>query len=403
MIIPYRVKNPPRRFPVLTVSLIAANCLVYLLTTKSALAIRPEVVEAYALRWGISPLYTLVTSQFLHEDPFHIIGNMLFLWVFGPAVEDRVGRSVYAGLYLLAGLAGDVAQAALSRENALGLTPACIGASGCVSGVLGAYWYMFSWSRVCMFYWVGWFFAGTFELAAVWVIGFYFAMDLVGGFVGRAEGVTSGVAYFAHVGGALVSALLVGALQFKRDSSAVSGVKAIQAEVKDFDLLNFDELEKLVLGAPEDEELLAAYARKALRDAAGDRIRFALTYNARATIMKCPEAVTAYLVRFGGAPDLVPAADLIYLGGLSEQTHKPDEAIYLYELVEKHYPDSPELEMALFRAASASWRKLHNGQKAVEKLSTLLARFPNGALKLEAEDLLREIEEQKGGPLDLAA
>jgi membrane associated rhomboid family serine protease len=200
------------------------------------LVVKREVVEAYGLRWGLSPLYTIITSTFLHGGILHLAGNMLYLWIFGPAVEDRLGVKLYLCLYFLAGFAGDVAQGALASAGAIAAAVPLIGASACIMGVLGAYWYLYAWSPVCIFYWVSLIWRGTFEVAAVWVIGFYFLMDLANGFVGRYAGQVGGVANFAHVGGVLAGLMLVWALGIKRDSDQVSRVKAIQAECQDINL-----------------------------------------------------------------------------------------------------------------------------------------------------------------------
>ena len=162
-------------------ALICINTLVFALTSHAFLFIRMDVVDAYALRWGASPFYTLFTALFLHGSITHLLGNMLFLWVFGPAVEDRLRVPGYLGLYLLAGLTGHAAQAGLGAVE--GIFVPNIGASGCIMGVLGAYWYLFSWSKVCVAYFFWIFFRiyyGVLEIAAVWVIGAYFALAAAG-------------------------------------------------------------------------------------------------------------------------------------------------------------------------------------------------------------------------------
>lgn len=99
MLIPYRVKNPTKHFPFATLGLITANIIVYILTTDSFLAIREDVVERYAYAFGVSPFINFITAAFLHTDPFHLLGNMLFLRVFGPPVEDRLRIPRYLAVY----------------------------------------------------------------------------------------------------------------------------------------------------------------------------------------------------------------------------------------------------------------------------------------------------------------
>lgn len=110
LIIPYRVKNPWKKFPVATVTLIGLNVLIYLLTTHYGLIIRDEVVRAFAYEYGKSPLFNILASMFLHGDIMHLVGNMLFLWVFAPTVEERLGIPAFLLVYFTAGVMGDVLQ-----------------------------------------------------------------------------------------------------------------------------------------------------------------------------------------------------------------------------------------------------------------------------------------------------
>ena len=394
MIIPYKVKNPPKHFPVVTAAIIVLNVLVYALTTHHGLVIRQDAVDQYALRWGESPLVTLFTAMFLHAGPFHLIGNMLFLWVFGPAVEDRLRIGSYLLLYFFAGFAGYVAQAMLSAAGAVGSGIPTLGASGCIMGVLGAYWYLYSWSPVCVFYWIYFSLFGTFEIAAIWVIGAYVAMDLLNGLLARQFGIVGGVANFAHVGGALAGATLVWVLKFKRDPSEVSRAKAVHADMKSMDLLDCDELEKLVSHSPDDEELLLSYAKRAWQSGETQHLNSALSRNPRAVLTSCPDAVVDYLFTTGQPPQSLSPGDLLFLGQHCEGSQQLDRAIRVYELVETCYPDAREVELALYRAASVCFQTTGGACKAQDKLNTLLAKFPNGALTLEAEDLLGRISKR---------
>ena len=101
-------------------------------------------------------------------------------------------------------------------------------------GVLGAYWYMYSWSTMCILYWIGLLWKGTFELAAVRVIGAYLVLDLANGFIGRSAGAMGGVANFAHVGGAFVGAVLVWALGYKRARSIDAALARLTALLEKF-------------------------------------------------------------------------------------------------------------------------------------------------------------------------
>lgn len=393
MIIPYKVKKPPKDFPIATVTLIILNVFIYLITTHSALLIRREIVDEYALRWGVSPIITIFTSMFLHGDIEHIVYNMLFLWIFGPAVEDRLKIGMYLGLYFLAGFAGDVAQAALGA--ATGTSIPCIGASGCIMGVLGAYWYMYSWSKVCLFYWFGLIFRGTWEVAAIWVIGFYFILDLVCGFVARSSGTVGAVASFAHVGGAFVGVLLVWILGYKRDTKEVSNVKATQAELKDVDMLTCEDMQKLVQNSPEDEELLIRLTRKAGNEMDMEAINFVFEHNQKIVLMNCPEETVKYLLDMKGSSERFSAGDLLYLGRNSENNNRHEQALQLYDIVKTEHPDAPELEMALYRMAAIYFHKRNMRREALYTLELLLSKFAYGALSFEADDLRTNIRHDR--------
>jgi membrane associated rhomboid family serine protease len=200
-----------RRRPVVTLALIAICALVFLYE----LTLRGAELDLFIQRWGAVPrlvlaalagdprvprqdLLTLFTSQFLHAGFLHLGGNMLFLWVFGRAVEDRVGSVVFLVVYVLAGAVAGLAQCLISA----GETVPLIGASGAIAAVLGIYFiaYPGAWVRVLMpvlfFFW-------TFDLPAVLVLAFWFVSQFFSGItaITHASQATGGVAVWAHVAG----------------------------------------------------------------------------------------------------------------------------------------------------------------------------------------------------------
>lgn len=206
-----------RRQPIVTQALIGANVLVFLYE----LTLRGAALDAFVERWGAVPrlvlaglagdprvpraeLLTLVTSQFIHAGFLHLGGNLLFLWVFGRAVEDRLGRGVYLFFYLLVGAIAGLVQSLVSGPAEL--VP-LIGASGAIAGVLGVYFiaYPGAWVRVLMpvlfFFW-------TFDLPALLVLAFWFVTQFFNGMaaITHASRATEGVAVWAHVAGFVVGA-----------------------------------------------------------------------------------------------------------------------------------------------------------------------------------------------------
>jgi membrane associated rhomboid family serine protease len=204
-VIPLADDNSDReRWPVVTAILVALNVLVFLYETS--LGDRELARLIYA--WGVVPRAlrpeTLVTSMFLHGGWGHLLGNMLYLWIFGDNVEDRFGRVSFVLFYVGAGVAGALAQILADPTSGV----PTVGASGAIAGVLGAYIVMFPRKRVrvlLVFFVV--------DVPAVLVLGLWAAMQFMSGF-GSLRGhmeQAGGVAYMAHVGGFAVGALAAGA------------------------------------------------------------------------------------------------------------------------------------------------------------------------------------------------
>jgi rhomboid family protein len=224
LLIPIRDLNPYKRFPIVTVLLIAANVVVFLSVAKG-LAIPQEAAFEYGaipcdvlnrcaqlsseldrVFPGHSPVFTIFTSMFMHADVFHIGFNMLFLWVFGNNVEDRLGRIRFPIFYVLCGLGAAFLHIFVSPSSAI----PTIGASGAVSGILGAYAVL--WPRATIISLVPIFlFFFSVRTPAWLMIGLWFVVQLLGGLAGFGgtgqEG--GGVAYLAHVGGFITGLVLI--------------------------------------------------------------------------------------------------------------------------------------------------------------------------------------------------
>jgi membrane associated rhomboid family serine protease len=217
--LPLRDNLPTRRFPVVTVALIAANIVVFALyqgagegegfvTSVNDFAFRPCEVEESCPTAGEGWLVTLFTSMFLHAGWLHLLGNMLYLWVFGNNVEDTLGRPRFIAFYVLGGVAAMATQSAVTLMFGTQADASIpnLGASGAISAVLGAYFVLHPHGRVLTYVFP--FF--IFPLPAVIFLGIYFVMQaFVGGlsFVGAQE--SGGVAYFAHIGGIVFGLLTV--------------------------------------------------------------------------------------------------------------------------------------------------------------------------------------------------
>jgi len=224
-VIPLRDNIPHRRFPVVTTTLIAINVLVFLweLSLGPALdraVMRYGVIPAHLVHGGdrdaLERFLPLVTSMFLHGGWAHIVGNMLYLWIFGDNVEDRLGRGGYLLFYLACGVASALAQVAAAP----GSTMPMVGASGAIAGVLGAYIVLYPRSRVLtlipilIFPWLV-------MIPAAVFLGLWFLLQLLSGSLelSARAGHAGGVAWFAHVGGFAVGAVIGLVLRARPDRS----------------------------------------------------------------------------------------------------------------------------------------------------------------------------------------
>jgi membrane associated rhomboid family serine protease len=209
--IPLRDENPTRRPAVVTVALIVANCTVFLFQVTRP----PDAQQWIAYNFGAIPLLlvrdafllpqppghwlTLFSSMFLHGGLFHLAGNMLYLWIFGNNVEDHLGHVKFLMFYLLCGVAAALTHTLAEIQS----TVPMIGASGAISGILGAYLLLYPRARVVTMIWF-FFFLRFIRVPAFIVLGLWFLMQLPGALGGR-----DGIAWFAHIGGFVFGLLIV--------------------------------------------------------------------------------------------------------------------------------------------------------------------------------------------------
>ena len=210
--IPLKDVNPSRSFPIVNLTIIVLCSLIWLYEW-SLLRHDPKLFEFFLRQWGLVPAeltdkpYSLITHMFLHGSWGHIIGNMWFLWVFGDNVEDKLGKVRYIIFYLLSGLGAAVTQTAISLAFG-GANVPMVGASGAISGVLGAYMKMFPNARVIALVPV-FFFLTLMELPALVFIGIWFFIQILNGIITLPFIGYGGVAWYAHIGGFLAGYYLV--------------------------------------------------------------------------------------------------------------------------------------------------------------------------------------------------
>ncbi len=210
--LPLRDLNPTRRLPVLTYGLIAVNVLVFIWE----MSLSPEQLQQAFMTLSVVPanvsadpfsletLLDLLRSMFFHGGYEHIIGNMLYLWLFGDNVEDRFGGLLYLVLYFVTGFVAAIAQVVIDPTSTIPL----VGARGAIAGVLGGYLILYPGVRV-----QGIIMLGRFSQLSDWpawaVLGLWFVLQLFNGIASLGvETASGGVAFFAHIGGFVAGVVL---------------------------------------------------------------------------------------------------------------------------------------------------------------------------------------------------
>jgi membrane associated rhomboid family serine protease len=215
LILPIRDHNPRMRFPRAVLALVLVNTAIYLFLvvmdlvseldlTAGAIPLEITTLRDVGPHDLVPPPFTILTSMFLHAGPWHLIGNMWFLWIFGDNVEDSMGHVRFVVFYLLCGLAAAGAQMLAAPSSIVPM----VGASGAIGGVMGAYALLYPRAHVHMFIFLG-FYMTTIAVPAIYMLGYWFLLQLLSGLPGLSGGQLGGVAFWAHVGGFLAGLALV--------------------------------------------------------------------------------------------------------------------------------------------------------------------------------------------------
>jgi membrane associated rhomboid family serine protease len=211
MLIPLKDNNPSRSYPAVNITLLLANVVVFLyqfalpphdqnlfiLSNATIPARIPAFLDGHV---GFEAAFLpLITSMFLHSGFLHLAGNMLFLWIFGDNVEDMFGHLPYLFFYLICGLGAGLLHVLFN----LGSTIPALGASGAISGVMGAYMVLFPRERILTLV-----FIFVVPIPAVFILGYWFLLQFLAGIDALGTSAKGGVAVWAHVGGFLLGVLL---------------------------------------------------------------------------------------------------------------------------------------------------------------------------------------------------
>ena len=220
--IPYKDDNPIKIIPFSTILIISLNMLVFIMQLMSgedsksivySYGAIPHNLISFQSNQPIPPVLTIFTSMFMHGGLFHLVMNMLYFWIFGNNIEERLGHVRFIVFYIFCGFVAVFSHALLSPESDVPM----IGASGAVSGMLGAYILLFPMARVRTLVFLG-FYITVIKIPALIVIGFWAIIQVVSALISQGNEAQGGIAFFAHVGGFVAGLFTIKLWQPRRSS-----------------------------------------------------------------------------------------------------------------------------------------------------------------------------------------
>jgi membrane associated rhomboid family serine protease len=382
MFLPLRTDRPLRTTPYVNWLLILANVIVFVIQGADK-----SVTARYALYASHPTVGAFFTYQFLHSTapglPLHLIFNMLFLYIFGNNVNDKMGQLGYLAFYLAGGVFAGVCEVLSSHSGV-----PVIGASGAISAVTGAYLVLFPRSNITIFYFF--FFIGWFELQSLWFILFFFVQDLV---LSRGG---DQVAHWAHVGGSVYGAgmclLLVVTQLLPRDQYDVWALIQRWNKRRQYRDMVAKGYNPFGLGP-------VTRVGKPVIDPRLDRI-----HELRGVISEAigrrdyPAAAALYLQLKGVDPAQVLSRQAqLEVGTQLHQEGKYPEAAEAYELLLKTYPNVDRAEQVELMVGLICGRYLQQYDRAKQHLSRAIERLHGGReLEMAREEMLR-VEVALGG------
>lgn len=210
--IPFKDDNPTERFPFFTIALIVINTVVFVIE-----AVHPRGMQYVVYQYGAIPKLLLgggtetinsvgniFTSMFMHGGLLHLGGNMLYLWIFGNNIEDRLGHIRFLVFYFVCGIVAAYSHALSAPNSVIPM----VGASGAIAGILGAYLLLYPHAKVHTLIFFG-FFIDIIRIPALIVIGLWGVIQIMNGLISKGMMAQGGVAWFAHVGGFLFGLLTI--------------------------------------------------------------------------------------------------------------------------------------------------------------------------------------------------
>ncbi len=376
MIIPLGTDRPLRRPTVVNHVLILANLLVFFAQFPME-RLAPErarvIVETLSLNPRAFVPWALVTYAFLHGGPMHVLGNMLFLWVFGPNVEDRFGRAGYLLFYL----GGAVVAGGL---HALFESAPVVGASGAIAAVTGAYLVLFPHTTIRCFVWF--FVIGAFGIPAWWFIGGQIAFNLFT----QATGHTGDVAVLAHLGGYGFGVAL---------SMGLLALRVLPREPYDLFTISKQAARRRQFREIKYRQERAAARPDSHHDAASDALAAARSeVTGLMSSRDLPGAAVAYRELLGSSGvqgSLLSRRAQYDLANYLFRSGDHQTAATAYELFLKGYPTDGEIPVVHLMLGLINARYLNDPIRAKQEIHAAMGRLPEGDHKALAKELLAEL------------
>jgi len=408
LFVPYHTQRNLARPPVVTYVLIALNTAFFLLTTILILqGSGQEVLQALGVVPGHLRLHTLLTSQFIHDSPlpFHLLGNMLFLYAFGPPVEDILGRRKFVAFYLLAGVCSAFTHLLMAYAffpNALDVP--MIGASGAIAGVMGFVALRLYRTRVSIWYLLFFFLflrTGVVEIPASVALGAWAVWDLFEGLLSLAEGSSGGVAHWAHVGGFAMGLLWALGMKFQvPEVDEYTYEDALEAARQGRWAEARRKLGKLVEQQPQNAE--AAYwlavTLKNTNFTESARRYFAQAVRLSLNSGQVDQSFAAYQELLALDPHYdLPATLEMPLGSALTQAGQYARALHVFHRIVTRQPDTPEAEAALLRMGQLYLEKLHQPQEAWKVFRAFRQRYPHSSWAAAARQWENQAAAQRRG------
>lgn len=402
LLVPFRTDRPRLRPAYLTALLIAVNVLAYVAwavhSWSSPASARngnyPEAIANFGL-WGthLQPL-AFVTHLFIHTDPLHLAGNMLFLWIFGSLIEDAIRPWGLAALYLGGGIVAAWFHLSLSIALGYEANVPLVGASGSIAAIMGLFMVRFFRTRVELFCWFGWM-RRRLWVQSVWALLYWLGLETMGGLLDAFAAGGDGISHWAHLGGfaagAAIAPLLGSVAAARREyvsDDPVANLRAVgQAE-------RIAEAEKALKAAPNDVRLLYWLAQ-AYRQSGQDRqattaYRRCLKRHAEHGRLKRAAEVYLELVQTGETADLSPEL-LFQIAQFIEAEHAC-EAAQIYRSLATRYPTRSEAQQSLQRLADLCLQRLNRPDEARRCLEELQRRYPDSVVPSEVRPEMQRVE-----------